>query len=259
VQEAIHNAARGVPEAERTLILGWNWRGPAVINELDNYVPAGSQVTVVADTAAAADALARYCGDLRNQRAAFVQGDSTDRRTLDGLGIEGYDHVIILCYDTLDPQQADARTLITLLHLRDISERHGHPFSIVSEMLDIRNRNLAEVTRADDFIVSDKLISLMLAQVSENKALNAVFADIFDPEGSEIYLMPADSYVQLGRPLNFYTVVESARRRGQIAIGYRLQAQAGESALAHGVVVNPDKSAQVTFGEKDKVIVLAEE
>ena len=34
---------------------------------------------------------------------------------------ETYDHVIVLCYsDTLDAQEADARTLITLLHLRDI-------------------------------------------------------------------------------------------------------------------------------------------
>ena len=50
-------------------------------------------------------------------------------------------------------------------------------------MLDLRNRELAEVTQADDFIVSDQLISLMLAQVAENKHLNAVFADLFDPRG----------------------------------------------------------------------------
>ena len=36
-------------------------------------------------------------------------------------------------------------------------------------MLDIRNHNLAEVTHADDFIVRDKLVSLLLAQLSENK------------------------------------------------------------------------------------------
>ena len=44
-------------------------------------------------------------------------------------------------------------------------------------MRDINNRSLAEVTQADDFIVSDKLVSLMLAQVSENKKL---MDDIFD-------------------------------------------------------------------------------
>lgn len=36
-------------------------------------------------------------------------------------------------------------------------------------MLDIRNRDLGVVAKADDFIVSDNLISLMLSQLSENK------------------------------------------------------------------------------------------
>lgn len=148
--------------------------------------------------------------------------------------------------------------MISLLHLRDIAERSGHPFSIVSEMLDVRNRNLAEVTQADDFIVSDKLTSLMLAQVAENKALNAVFADLFDPEGSEIYLKPAGDYVRLGEPLNFYTVVEAARRRGEVAFGYRLKAKATDAASAYGVVVNPDKSKPVVFSPGDTIILLAE-
>ena len=55
-------------------------------------------------------------------------------------------------------------------------------------MLDHRNRELAEVTQADDFIVSDRLISLMLSQLSENEELNAVFDELFNPEGSEVYL-----------------------------------------------------------------------
>ncbi len=79
-------------------------------------------------------------------------------------------------------------------------------------MLDVCNRELAKVTEADDFIVSDKLISLLMAQVSENKHLHAVFADLFDSDGSEIYLKPAQDYVALHQPLNFYTVVEAARR-----------------------------------------------
>jgi hypothetical protein len=167
--------------------------------------------------------------------------------------------VIVLSYsDTLEEQQADARTLVTLLHLRDIASRSGQTFSVVSEMLDIRNRALAEVTQADDFIVSDKIISLMLSQVAENKQLNAVLADIFDPEGSEIYLKLASNYVAIGEPINFYTVVEAARQRGGVALGYRLRANANDPEKAYGVVVNPDKANPVTFSEWDRIIVLAE-
>jgi voltage-gated potassium channel Kch len=245
---------------ERTLILGWNWRAPAIVNELDRYVAPGSVITVVADDDTAEEAITRRCADLTNQAITFQAGDTTDRRTLEALEIDSYKHVIILCYsDMLDAQQADARTLITLLHLRELASRSQRPFSVVSEMLDTRNRALAEVTRADDFIVSDRLVSLILSQVSENKALNAVFADIFDPEGSEIYLKLAADYVRLDEPVNFYTIVEAARQRNEVAIGYRLTRNADDAAKSYGVVVNPDKAAKITFSEWDRIIVLSED
>jgi len=74
-------------------------------------------------------------------------------------------------------------TLVTLLHLRDIEEKLGDSFSVVSEVLDARNQKLAEVTGTDDFIVSENLVSLLLAQLAENKALAAVFEDSSTPTG----------------------------------------------------------------------------
>ncbi len=244
---------------ERTLILGWNRHGLDIIRELDNYVPAGSEVLVVAEPVSIQDLSTEDLKILVHQNVQIKSGETTDRGLLDSLDIGTYQHVIILCYsDTLSIQHADAETLVTLLHLRDISEKTGKVFSIVSEMLDIRNRNLADVTRADDFIVSNKLISLMLAQISENKQLNAVFTDIFDPDGSEIYLKKASRYIQPNHPVNFYTIVESAARLGETAIGYRIKAQANDPSKAYGVVINPDKSNKITLNENDRIIVLAE-
>ena len=258
--DAIREATATERAPERTLILGWNRRGPTILNQLERYVAPGSVVNVVADGEAAGVDIAEQCAALKNLEVLVEVGDTTNRRTLDRVTQEPHDHVITLSYsDTLGPQEADAKTLITLLHLRDIAGKSGHPFSIVSEMLDVRNRQLAEVTRADDFIVSDKLISLMLSQIAENRELSAVFADLFDPEGSELYLRPAGDYVELGRPLTFYTVLEAARRRGQVALGYRIAADAGLGSKFYGVRVNPDKSKAVTFEEGDRIIVLAEE
>ena len=113
--------------------------------------------------------------------------------------LQTYDHIVVLAYsDTLDAQRADALTLLTLLHVRRIADENHHHYSIVSEILDQRNRELAESSRADDFIVSDRLVSLLMAQVSENKALNEVFNDLFDPIGAEIFLKPAMNYIQAG-------------------------------------------------------------
>jgi hypothetical protein len=259
-EQAIQTTEPREAVPEHILLLGWNPRAPFIINELDQYVAPGSTVAVVADSADAEAEIAEFCGELRNQTVSFRRGDSTDRRTLDELPLETCDHLILLSYsDLLDVQQADARTLITLLHLRDIADRAGYSFSIVTEMLDLRNRDLAQVARADDFVVSDRLVSLIVSQISENKKLGAVFADLFDPEGSEIYLKPVTRYVKPGVPLNFYTVVESARRGGDTALGYRIHAHANDAAEAYGVVLNPDKSLPVTFSEEDEIIVLAEE
>jgi hypothetical protein len=98
----------------------------------------------------------------------------------------------------------------------------------------------------------------MLAQVAENKHLNAVFTDLFDPDGSEIYLKPAGDYIQPGVPVSFYTVIEAARRRGEVAFGYRRKAASGDASQAYGVVVNPDKSEMVSFEAADRIVVLAE-
>jgi hypothetical protein len=98
----------------------------------------------------------------------------------------------------------------------------------------------------------------MLSQIAENKHLNEVFADLFDPEGSEIYLKPAADYVKLGAPVNFYTVLESARRRGHVALGYRIAALGGDAGRAYGVGVNPEKSKTVSFVPDDRIIVLSD-
>ncbi len=86
-----------------------------------------------------------------------------------------------------------------------------------------------------------------------------VFQDLFSPEGSEIYLKPAGDYVEPGREVSFYTVAESARRRGEVAIGYRLERHADDAGRAYGVRVNPPKSESLAFRPEDQIIVLAED
>ncbi len=246
--------------AEHTLILGWNRRGLAIIRELENYLAKGSEVTVVADHGKAAAELNEIKPNIKNQAINYKSANTTDRKVLESLGLEKFDHIILLCYtDSLEPQDADAHTLITLLQLRNISEKNKCHYSIVTEMLDIKNKELAEITKADDFIISNKLISLLLAQLSENRELKTVFDDLFDAAGSEIYLKPAINYIQPGKPVDFYTVAEAAALKNEVAIGYRVAALSYDASKAYGVVVNPAKSKAITFTENDRIVVLAED
>ncbi len=256
-ESAINSGSAKETRQERTLILGWNARGIRIIEELDNYVALGSEVLVLNDHIS--EELEGLAAELKNQKLILQVGNINHKATLVGLKPEEYDHIILLSNTEIDVQESDAKTLITLLHLRNISEQTGKDFSIVSEMLDIRNRELAEVAKADDFIVSDNLVSLMLSQMSENKNLEKVYGILFEADGSEIYLKPAVNYIKPGVEVNFYTVVESAARKNEVAIGYRLLAHERDSDKNYGIKINPNKADTVTFGPDDVVIVLAED
>jgi voltage-gated potassium channel Kch len=255
--QAIQKPHTDLAAPERTLILGWNERGSQIVNELRAYVAPNSEAMIVAGDGSIAEQIEEQCPSDEKMSVKFHHGTTTDRRLLNELNLSQYKNVIILS-PMNDPQEADAQTLITLLHLRDIRQKQNLTVTIVSEMLDMRNRELAKVTNADDFIVSDKLISLMLSQIAENKDLLDVFIDLFDPEGAEIYLKPVADYVAMGQPVNFYTVMAAGLQRNEVVIGYRLERDAGAPDKQYGVTINPPKSSSVTYAAGDKVIVLAD-
>ncbi|MFB7253432.1 CASTOR/POLLUX-related putative ion channel [Streptomyces nojiriensis] len=279
-EEAIVTARPRTPEAERLLLLGWNRRAPLVVEQLDRFVGPGSTLDVVS---LADDVRARAAAGASGARSrlevAFRSGDITDPGLLAKLDVPAYDGVIVIGETGHEPlphaaapaparaidlglapetgTQTDDRTLVTLLHLRAIGEAAGRELSLTTEMSDDGNRLLAPAREGADFIVSGRLISLLMTQISENPCLAAVFEELFDAEGNELHLKPVADYVRTDREVTFATLVESARRRRECAVGYRLRAEAG-TGPAYGVRLNPDKGQRVRFGEHDWLIVLAE-
>jgi len=260
--DAINNSNSEVSKPERTLILGWNHEASTIIRELDKYVPKGSELKIIVDNLIEGLNMIteKLKKELKNHSLDFNYGNICDRETLENLNVPSYDHIILLSYsDVMEPQKADARTLVTLLHLRDMSEKSGKEFDIVSEMMDVKNKELANATKVDDFIVSDHLISLILSQLSENRELKDVFTDILNAEGSEIYFKPMSDYVNTQKEINFYTLIESAAKKNEVAIGYKEQRYSSVAEKYYGVVVNPIKSKKMNFEQNDKLIVLAED
>ncbi|PRX62247.1 Trk K+ transport system NAD-binding subunit [Nonomuraea fuscirosea] len=254
IDESVIAEAPATPTAtERTLLLNWNGRAEQIVRYLDGYVAPGSVLEIAADHPKAGTNLA----GLRNLTVNVKDCDTTDRFALESLGVGLFQHVIVLSDDRFDAHHSDTRTLMTLLQLRDMQSTLGEHYSIVSEMHDESNRALAEVTEADDIVISDTVIGLLLAQLAENRHLADVFGYLFDSRGSEIYPRPAGDYVTPGSEVTFSTVVEAARRRGETAIGYR-DAATRNDPPHYGIVLNPDKTRPIVLAEQDSVIVLAE-
>ncbi len=246
-------------QPENFLLLGWNERGRMMIEKMDKYVVKGSTAHIIAKQEDIEEHTSSLQTKLQNITITTTKGDITDRNLLEKQNLAQYHHLFLLAYsEDLPLQEADAVSLITLLHLRDIADMQNINIKIASEILDVKNRELATITNADDFIVSENFISLMLTQVAENKKLNAVFKQLFSAEGSEITMKPATLYIKCQEAVSFYTLLKAAHQRQETAIGYKIYAERNTADKNYGVYLNPLKSELIRLQPEDSIIVLSE-
>jgi Trk K+ transport system NAD-binding subunit len=235
---------------QRILIVGWSPLTPRVIKELDEFLSPGSTLTLVVDPELVDPSDANVGDGLVNSTVNVKALSGGPELLGDLLGDAGYDQGILLGYrEGLTPDDADARTLLTLMALRQRWPK-GHPpeVRLVAEVLDQRNVHIAQMAGVDDFIVSDQLASLMLAQLSEHAELRAVFDELFDAEGSSIVLRPATRFAPT-RSATFAEVVAAGNHFGESVLGYR-------RALDGRVTLNVPKAERLTLGPDDEVVVV---
>ena len=270
-EAATHAPAAGrhvevaAPTPSHILFIGWNSLAPRVITELDNWVVKGSILRVLLD-ASLIDPESLEFPELSNiEVAVSTTGSSAPRVLTELMATERYERIVVLCYrDQLSNEEADARTLMTLLQLKQL--RRLHPdltdrVAIVAEVLDTRDVELARAGGADDFIVSDRLTALMLSQLAELPDREKIFADLFEARGSQICMRPVSDYADLDQQVLYGAYAAAAQARGDLAIGYRTSHRNGNG---HGngngngfeIVLNPKKSTPVEFGDDDRLIVV---
>ncbi len=244
---------------EHVLVVGWNALAPAILHQLDHYVAPGSTVRALVDPALVRPGDLDVADAFGVLRIEVTEADTTEPEHLArALQEQDFDHLVVLSYRReIDPSEADARTLMSLLQLHQFLAENPEPdrrMNIASELLDVRAVELARGMNTDDFIVSDQLTSLLLAQLAENPDLLAVFDDLFDPGGTEMSLETAAAYVPVGESIAFAEAVAAGARRGETVIGYR--DASGVGGLGRGIHVNPRKSTPVVFGPDDELLVL---
>jgi K+/H+ antiporter YhaU regulatory subunit KhtT len=242
--------------AERILLTGWNPLAPMILRELDAFAAPGTRVDLLVDSDLVAGEPVQALVDaieLRNLEVSLTLAKVDLEALAPRLDGCRYDHVVVLGYrGALTPSEADARTMLTMLLLQQHGAGRGFG-RVVAEILDSRDVDLAQVTGADDFVVSDALSGLMIAQLAENPELEEVFVDLFDAAGSALMVRDCGRYVTPGADFMWREVVHAAASVGDIAIGH--YCAEGDPGLP---VVNPSKSSRVTLREGDHVIVIGE-
>jgi hypothetical protein len=84
--------------------------------------------------------------------------------------------------------------------------------------------------------------------------LALLFEDLLDADGSELYMKKASRYLKMGVDVDFYTISEIAKKRNEIAVGYKKV-----DGTEIKIITNPKKSDKVSFSEEDYLIVIAED
>ncbi len=258
--------------SQNILILGANSKLAKIVKEINDYLQIKSYITVITNLDSEIEYFDTVMNnfkseipnfyykhsdntfELSNLEIKFLSGDIEDYDTLFEV-TENISHVTVLSYyDYLqDAEAADSVTLVSLIHLRNITKAKQRHFTITAEIINDNNRELINNPDVSDFIVSTNIISSILAQLSEEKKLEQVFSTLFNADGSEIYLRPANKYCTMGSSVNFATLVESAIDKNETAIGYVIAEQNTK------FIINPNKNYSFTISEDDLLIVLAED
>lgn len=251
---------------ERELILGWHPIAQTVVAEYADYLPQGSTITIVAHQPS--ERVRAHVAALAERLPALgislVERNPLDMAQLRALEPFGYDNVIILSQsEDPSPEKTDAETMVILLLLRKVVRDAGVAAprtKLITQILDSANYDLISQAHVDDFLISNRLATMILAQLSEQPGMKQVYDDLFQAEGSEVYLKPAELYFpQLPVELPFCDLIGQALKREEICFGYRLSALAADPERNFGVKLNPAKDALVRLAPGDALVVLAED
>jgi hypothetical protein len=255
---------------ERQLILGWSYKAPIIIQEYADYVVGGSQIDVMVKDPP--PALAETIEKL--DRNSTVQVKLVDKDPLNSDDLESmepffYNTVIVLPQKpSLDaePERIDSETIVVLLHLRKLQKALADAGRIVdtkliTEVLESANRELVAHAGVNDFIISNRMVSMIFAQISEEPDIQKVYDNLFSEEGSEIYVKPAPLYFDtLPLTCRFGDLMRATQKRDEeICLGYKIKALEGDASANFGVKLIPPKDSEITLNEEDCLVVVAED
>ncbi|WP_298756982.1 hypothetical protein [uncultured Psychroserpens sp.] len=248
---------------KRILILGWHKVAEVFIEEATDYLLEGSDFDIMfnAPTEELKEAIDDIASEFSDFNISLHDSNPLDLENLENINPGSYDTIVILS-QSVEEQSADkidSDTLIILLLLRKVvSEEDG--LQIITQVLNSENQEIITQTNVDDFIISNKLITMILAQLSEESLMKTFYDDIFSEDGSEIYVKPASLYFDtFPQNIKFVDAIFCAQQRDEVCLGIRKGHQCKSLDDNFGITLNPDKNMEIELNENDFLIVLSED
>jgi len=252
----------------RVLVLGWNHRVPALLEEFAAYPEEAFAIDIVSQVSAAkrekrikVEAIATQGLEIRQ-----LEFDYTVAAFLESVDPASYDNLVLLPSERLKSNvESDARTILGYLLLREMTQGSAKAPPVLVELHDPDNASLFE-NRRGEVIVSPLIVSRMLTRVALRRELRAVFEALFSSSGSEILFRRIAEYESAeilkksedpdaGKgAYSFADLQRAADACGEIAIGIRRAGQ--DDKPDGGVQLNPARDERLQLNQNDEIIVL---
>ncbi|MBR8834907.1 MAG: hypothetical protein DSM106950_12940 [Stigonema ocellatum SAG 48.90 = DSM 106950] len=254
---------------EKYLIIGWNSKAPITLREYAKYLVSGSQVNLVvqhltSEIQAEFDEIAKTYPHIKMD---ILQVNLDSIQELESLLPYEYDSISILALRGENAEEIDAKTLTILLELRQIfrdytaQTKNQVTTELIAEIIDSEDTDLVIKAGVKDFLLTNQFVSKILAQVSQEPDVMAIYRDLFSADGSELYLKPISLYFsseQLSK-LTFADCVLAAQERDELCIGVKISTLAQDRNRNFGIDLVPSLDKQLNLSFNDALITLAED
>ena len=263
------------PRSHRVALLNWTTKTSIILEKLCSYLPQGSELcsyvsTRLPEMDVCRSSLNEAYPDIN---ISMKEMDLNDLERLNEIEPQDFDSILILSPGGSTIEEMDAYVISMLIRIRQIliSKNSGPDKKLgsrkwpklITEVMDSDNIDIILNSGVEDFMVSNQFVSQIMAQVSEEPMALDVYDDLFQSEGSELYIKPASYYFDFKDnetiTIPYGECVQAARLRNEVILGIQIHSDQKNKDNMFGIALIPNKKDEFTLSKLDGLIALAED
>ena len=263
------------PRLHRVALLNWTTKTSIILEKLCSYLPKGSELCTYASTRVfEMDSSKKLLNEkYPDISISMNEIDLNNLGSLSDIDPQDFDSILILSPGGTTIEEMDAYVISMLIRIRqiliskkddenNIIDSKDWP-KLITEVMDSENIDIILNSGVEDFMVSNQFVSQIMAQVSEEPMALDVYDDLFQSEGSELYIKPASYYFDFKDKktitMPYGECVQAAKLRNEVILGLQIHANQKDKDNMFGIILIPDKNDEFTLSEEDGLIALAED
>ena len=264
-------------KTQRVALLNWTSKTEIILEKLCSYIPDQSELCTYVSNKT--DEMDLFISKLKEQypsiKMSINEIDLNDLNLLNNIDPESFDSILILSLGGSTIEEMDAYVISLLIRIRQIlilksekdqelkkSKTMKWP-KLITEVMDSENIDIILNSGVEDFMVSNQFVSQIMAQVSEEPLALDVYDDLFQAEGSELYIKPASYYFEFNGDesitIPYGECVQAAKLRNEVILGVQLSSDQKNKDKMFGIALIPNKNDKFTLTKNDGLIALAED